>query len=345
MNRLILISLLLFTLACESDDDVTSDAATHDAHDAAAHDASGTDSSTEPSALRDAVGTFSIELIEEVPATGETDATPATTSIIGRVYEVPAPSMTQWLLEAEEGECRLLKPRAPFCDPACTGGAICESDDTCTPLPKAIDLGVLTLTGLNDDSGAHPLELTALAPSNTYQPRGSSPFVYPPFEEGRSVVLSVEGGAYEPFELSATAIAPLKLSVASPLLFDPEGTTVVRWEAPKDSASSHVIVRVDISHHGGQKGELSCETADDGELELPATLVRGLVDLGVAGYPTIEVVRESRSTLEQAPGIALAISSSIMLELDIPGITSCSEPGQQDVCDEGELCQNNKLCP
>jgi hypothetical protein len=295
--------------------------------------------------LREAVGTFGIELIEEVPATAETDATPPTTSIVGRVYDAAAPSKLQWLLQAEEGECQLLKPRAPFCDPACTGGAVCEDDDTCTSVPKALDLGAVTLTGLNDDSGDHPLELTALAPSNTYQPRGSSPFVYPPFDEGGVVTLSAEGGAYEPFELSAPAIAPLELSVASPLPFDPEGTTTVRWEPPAEGDGSHIIVRVDISHHGGQKGELLCETADDGELELPAALVQGLVDLGVAGYPTLEVVRESKSTLPQAPGIALAIGSSITLELEIPGITSCSEPGQQDVCDEGELCQANKLCP
>jgi hypothetical protein len=343
MNRSILTSLVLFTLACGSDDEVASDAS---AQDASPHDASDlADSSTDASALRDAVGTFGIELIEVVPATDQTDATPATTSIVGRVYERAAPSKIQWLRQAEEGECQLLKPRAPFCDPACTGGAVCEADDTCTPVPKALDLGTITLSGLNDDSGDHPLELTALAPSNTYQPRGSSPFVYPPFEEGAVVQLSTEGGAYEPFELSAPAIAPLELSATSPLPFDPEGTTTIRWAPPADSAASHIIVRVDISHHGGQKGELLCETDDDGELELPAALVQGLVDLGVAGYPTIQVVRESKTTLPQAPGIALAISSSITLELDIPGITSCSEPGQQDVCGEGELCQANKLCP
>src|SRR5689334_4442754 len=121
MTRLVLIiCVLLLALACGSDEGVASDASVHD--DASTLDASDTkDSSTELSALRDAVGTFGIELIEEVPATDETDATPATTSIVGRVYERAAPSKLQWLLEAEEGECQLLKPRAPFCDPACTG--------------------------------------------------------------------------------------------------------------------------------------------------------------------------------------------------------------------------------
>jgi hypothetical protein len=343
MKRLLLANVLLLAVAC-GDDEAASDAAVHDASDG--RDASDTDSGGASSALRGAFGTFSIELIEEVPATEQTAATPATTSIIGRVYESAPPSMTQWLLEAEAGECRLLKPRAPFCDPACTGGAVCEEDDTCTPSPSALDLGAVNLTGLNDDGGGeHPLEMTPLPPSNTYQPRGSSPFAYPPFDEGGTVQLSAEGGAYESFELSAEAIAPLELRVSSPLPFDPKSTTTVRWQPPAGSASSTITVRVDISHHGGQKGELLCETEDDGELELPAPLVQGLFDLGVAGYPTIEVVRESKSTLPEAPGVALAISSSIVLELEIPGLTSCSEPGQQDVCDEGELCQANKLCP
>jgi hypothetical protein len=168
---------------------------------------------------------------------------------------------------------------------------------------------------------------------------------YPPFAAGDAVMLSAEGGELLPFELSAQAIAPLELLSPSPLPFDPDAQTLVRWTPPASGDGSRIIVTADISHHGGRKGELMCETDDDGELEIPATLVQGLIDLGVAGFPTIVVTRESTNEpAAETPGIELRIFSEVGRELEIPGVTSCDEPGQQDVCPEGQTCQVNKLC-
>jgi hypothetical protein len=114
---------------------------------------------------------------------------------------------------------------------------------------------------------------------------------------------------------------------------------------PGGDTPSRIVVRVDISHHGGQKGELVCEVEDSGEFELPAVLVQGLIDLGVAGYPSLDVTRESVSEpAPDAPGVALTISSSTTLELEIPGVISCDEVGVQDVCPAGQLCQLTRLC-
>lgn len=309
-------------------------------HDAdVASDASESDAAAR---LRSAIGVFGIELNAPVPATDTADAKPGTTSIVGRVYEAMPPSNMQWNVVEETGDCGLFEPFNPFCDPACGSSEICAGDGMCMAPPATFDLGVVTLTGL----GAAELSISPLPPTNTYQPRSTSDLMYPPFAEGDVITLSAEGGELLPVSLSARGIAPLELLSDSPIAFNPDAETLVTWVPPSSSsASSRIIVTVDISHHGGRKGELVCNTDDDGELELPAALVQGLIDLGVAGFPTVAVARESASEpLAEAPGLALRIFSEAVRELDIPGVTSCDEPGQQDACPDGQTCQANKLC-
>jgi len=291
--------------------------------------------------LRAAIGTFAIELIAPKPATETRDAQPGLTSIAGRVYEAMPPSNMQWNAVEEDGDCRLFEPINPFCDPACGSGTICAGDGMCVAPPAALDAGTVTFTGLGDAV----LSIDPLPRSFAYQPRSTSDLMYPPFAEGDVIGFSAAGDELLPFELSARGIAPLELLSPTPIAFDPEAETLIRWTAAESSDSSRIIVIVDISHHGGRKGELVCETGDDGELELPAALVQGLIDLGVAGFPTVTVTREVTSEpLSAAPGIKLRIFSNVDRELDVPGVTSCNEPGQQDVCPEGQTCQANKLC-
>jgi hypothetical protein len=106
-----------------------------------------------------------------------------------------------------------------------------------------------------------------------------------------------------------------------------------------------VRVVIDISHHGGQKGEIDCELVDSGAADIPAALVDGLIALGVAGFPSLQVIRESvGATVVGQRRIELTLSSSVTRELQIPGLVSCDEPGTKGACPDDQVCQANWTC-
>jgi hypothetical protein len=243
----------------------------------------------------------------------------------------------------EAAGCRLLKPRAPFCDPLCTSGETCAMDDTCIAAPTPLDVGTVTLRGLQANDGPTELSLNPLAPSNTYQPRGSSNLAYPPFDEEGTVTLTAEGGELAPFELRTPAIEPLETSLPPTVTVGGDTPTLLTWTPPTTSGS-RIIITVDISHHGGQTGELTCEGEDDGELELPSALVDGLIELGVAGFPDLKLTRQASSEpLPDAPGLSLIAFSTVTLAVEIPGFVSC-DPEEENSCPDGQICQQNHLC-
>jgi len=279
-----------------------------------------------------------------VPATDQTNATPAFSSIDGLVYESEPLSNRQWGLVQEDGDCELLEPLRLFCDPGCTSREVCSQEGECVAVPPSIDFGRGALGGLHDEDGTEAaVVLEARAPYFNYRATGTGDLAYPPFDEGRDVALDFVNNVFA-LRLGAQAIAPLELLTEAPLSFDPDALILVRWTPAASTSRSRVEVRVDISHHGGQKGELLCNTEDDGELELPPALVQGLIDLGVAGFPSLTVTRESRSEQTDAPGLTLKIFSTLTLALEIPGIVSCTEDGAQDVCPDGQTCLVTHVC-
>jgi hypothetical protein len=345
-------ALGLMSVACGDDTKAPSsndgeDAATDDAAigapDANTADANAADADTAAEALRSAVGTFGIELVAAVPATDETTAAAAYTDVSGRVYD--AMLRSPWRLLLEDGDCKLFEPHNPFCDPACTNGATCGDGNVCVPARTPLNVGAVALRGLRDEAGPTELSLNATAPANFYQVRGASALAYPPFEEGDTVTLSAQGGELAAFELSARAIAPIEVLTDAPIPFGDEAPTLVRWTPAGSGATSRIIVRVDISHHGGNKGEVVCDTDDDGEIELPTSVVDGLIALGVAGHPSLEIERFSTSeVLPAAPGISLRLVSSDTRAIEIPGIVSCTDEDAAEVCAEGETCLVTRLC-
>jgi hypothetical protein len=70
------------------------------------------------------------------PALEESNSPPST-SFLGKLYDGPTPSAMAWTQKMEAGGCKLFTPNVFFCEPSCTGGAICTADDTCSPYPSA----------------------------------------------------------------------------------------------------------------------------------------------------------------------------------------------------------------
>ena len=290
------------------------------------------------------VGTFEVELVPEQEETENAAAREAFTSVLGRVYDYPVPNQIDWELEDEQAGCRLLVPRIPFCDPACSGGAVCSEADECTPFPEAFDLGEVTLTGIATQSG-EDVTMDPLPPSNTYQPLASAGILYPPFAAGDSIALATEGGDLEPFSVTATGIDELVLmEPEAALTLAPDTPAELGWQSPQ-SEGSHIEVVIDISHHGGQKGEIVCEVEDSGQLTIPAELVTGLIDLGFSGFPTVLISRVATgATMTSAGQVELKLVSAIELAIEIPGLVSCEEAGTTEGCPDGETCQDDLKC-
>ena len=187
--------------------------------------------------------------------------------VIGRFFDAPTPSAFPVELDTEIGDCRLLLPARPFCSTPCTPD-VCTADEVCTKYPVPLSVGALAIDGFGS-----PLMLQAATTMQVYQ---SPSLPYPPCTEGAPVSASAEG-----FALEAECIAPLELTGPDPIPVNAGEPVQVTWAAPQSSTSSRIRVGLDISHHGGTKGEIQCDAPDTGSLEIPEPLVTKLVELGL----------------------------------------------------------------
>lgn len=275
------------------------------------------------------VGTFLLDL----HAASGTNV--AYTGISGAVFDGPSPSTVVWDLAAQKRACELRKPRAPFCNPACGSGQLCVETNACQAFPKAQDLGEVVLTGL----GASPLILVPIA--GRYSAPPGVMLEFPPASEGTPVELTVANSRYGAFSIASTMVAPLisggtvALEVGKPLSLS--------WEPPQSVAQhQRMEVKLDISHHGGTKGAITCEAEDTGALEIDADLISQLVALGVAGFPSISLKRVASGSTEIAPGtVRLRVESEVVRDVTLPGVVSCQKTAD---CPDGRACQTNLTC-
>jgi hypothetical protein len=275
------------------------------------------------------VGDFAVRLIASDPATG----TEARTSVLGVVKDGRDPSPILWHVTAEDGDCRLFEPEAPFCATPCGGSAACTATDECTPYADGRDVGKVSLRELGD-------QVVHMEPvAGKYMPVGPA-LPYPPCSEGDSLELEADGGDYAAFSIEASCIAPLEFETRAELKRDTD--LALTWAAPGESDLARIQIKVDISHHGGAKGKVECDTADDGQITIASALVDRLVDLGVAGFPTISLTRIARGAPEDEPrNVTLSVLETVERPVEVPGVVSCTDDRQ---CPAGQRCSTSLLC-
>jgi hypothetical protein len=265
----------------------------------------------------DLVGTFQVQVSPEPGS-----ATTGVASILGKVASGPSPASLQWELVREVGDCLLEKPKVPFCDPGC-GSDVCVSDGVCQPYPTAKDAGEVRVTGVKAEDGSADFALLRVAGS--YQPPGSVKLAFPPFDEGAPIRFEAAGQEVSAFALDGVGIAPLVVTGDAPSIEAGEPLALT-WEPAADPDASTLRVKLDISHHGGTKGVIECETRDSGSLSVDAGLVQELVDLGVAGFPTVILTRRAVSSTKTSVGrVDLVVYSDLELSIGVPGVVSCTE--------------------
>ncbi len=335
--RLLACALSVLLPACRAESGDDDDAsATADSADTGGSDTGDTGDVAQSPIL---VGSFQLELVSPVAASGGTPATPGNTTLFGKVYDGPTPSQIVWEEGLKDGDCQLMTPRVPFCETPCGGRAVCVEDDTCEPYPLAGGLGTVTVTGVETADGKTEFTIDPIA--NGYQPSGGVSLAYPAFAEGDAIAVAASGATFEAFTLRAKGIAPLVLT-SQTLTLAGDTPLALTWTAPATAGASKIHVKLDISHHGGTKGMIACDTADSGALTISAALVKQLLDLGVAGFPSVIVTRSAVGSAAVAAGrVGLLVSSHLGRSVDIAGLTSCTDDSQ---CPDGQTCQSDLTC-
>jgi len=262
------------------------------------------------------------------------------TSLVGKIYDGPTPESIVWEETDTIEDCRLLKPRVPFCESSCDGGAICVEDNVCMEYPDAVNGGKIKVSGMKTVSGNSEIQIEPVA--NSYQIPGDVSLEFPAFSEESEVTISLEEGSVVPgFSVTANGISPLKFTSDFLDLSYSEPLKLI-WEKAADGGGSIIEVVLDISHHGGTKGKILCLTADDGSAEIASSLMGKLLDLGVSGFPTIKVVRKSSGSDQLSNSkIELFITSTVEKEVLIEGLVSC---WSDEDCPDGMKCQSDKVC-
>jgi hypothetical protein len=271
------------------------------------------------------------------------DADPKYTKIEARVNDGASPPLKILNAMTTDGDCRLLIPSYPFCTTSCGSAGVCVADETCMPYPTSQDVGTIHVTGVHTAAGASELDLNHLTSSgsHTYS-QGATVLAYPGFAEGDAITAAIGGGAFTPpLTIATTGIAPLVVTSAEPTL-DRNTPVTLTWTPPAAAATSRVQVKVEISHHGGFRGQIECDTADDGSLTLGGPIVTQLLDLGVAGFPTITTTRTIvNSGLTTAGRVDLTVASAISQAVHIPGLISCTDDTE---CTPPATCQDDLTC-
>lgn len=323
--------LSLLTSGCSSSGDTGTSTGT------GTPDAGQPDGSTgDPTLL---VGTFQVRSVPPIPAMGTTPAKPGATSVLGKVYDGVTPAQVVWEAGLKEGDCQLFTPRVPFCSTACGGSAVCVEDDTCLDYPIAHSAGQVTVSGLHTDPSQASFVMAPIA--DNYQPPAGVSLVYPGLDEGEAVTFAASGDYFSAFTLQAKGVSPLAL-LNDTILLGADQPLKLAWTPPGQAGISRIHVKLDISHHGGTKGMIECDADDTGSLELSAALVTKLLDLGVAGFPSVIVTRKAAGSVTIAPGrVDLIVSSIVEQGVQVSGLTSCSADTD---CPNGQTCQTDLTC-
>jgi hypothetical protein len=265
---------------------------------------------------------FTFELVEE------TQGVAAFTRFSGAVFEAPYPPSFPLTLDSTDGDCELWVPTNASCPAGCSGG-VCTANDVCTPFPKEASAGTVTVSGIEGGD----FMVSPITTRFVYQAASALPS--PPCTEGSDVSVTGQGFTIEtkciiPLVLTSTVPIPVMTGQAVPLTWEPAGSANV----------SRINIKLDIAHHGGRKGEIQCDVPDTGSFSIPAGLITKLVDLGLAGYPTIGVKRITMATSTEQPGLTLAMASPVERAVDT-GVTSCADSGE---CPDGQTCTEARLC-
>lgn len=256
------------------------------------------------------------------------------TSVRGAVTSGVVPSGVPEVL-AEEAGCQLLGVPPLFCDPGCGSGQTCGAGGVCITAPTKISAGILSVSGL-----AQEISQAANGITGDYSQTFKSP--YPGFDPGAQISLQTSGDVAPGFLLHGIGVE-LMSSPHESFPVESGAPSKILWDAPSvESDDVHVHVSLTVNAHGATTGWIECTGPDTGELSIPGELVSGLVELGLSGFPRVTITRRSVDSVAVDDGcIELAVSSELMVSVEVPGLVSCSS---KEDCPAEQICQPELVC-
>jgi hypothetical protein len=271
-----------------------------------------------PCSAESAVGQFVIELAPEFTRVG------------GKVSDATLPSQIPEEL-ARDGECGLYRAVVSSCQPACrVAFESCGPDAQCVPLPRAVDLGTITVLGM-----LVPLEMRANSVTNSYANPARPVLPNPGFLPGADLRIVTGGGDYAPFELRGWGVSALELGPGQSRV-DAGRATALTWRAPSAPGPARLHVELNINQHGSTSAWIACDFPDTGAAEIPAALIDGLMGLGRSGFPTLTATRRTATSADIESGcVDLLVTSEVAASVEVEGIISCNT---SSMCPSGLTC-------
>lgn len=256
------------------------------------------------------------------------------TAVQGRVLNGVVPANVR-KVEAQEGECRLLRGRTLFCEPACTASQTCGEAGVCIPYPASQDLGTVRLVGLKAG--------LSMAPNSAkFYSNGATTLPHPAFDEGAGLRLETTGGAVPAFSLRGQGVSAL-VAPEQAIPVERDKPVTLSWTPSTTSPAARIHIVMDLAHHGGIAASLECDgVPDTGGFVISARMISQLLDVGVAGFPKVTLRRRSVDASNTSVGcVELQVLSQVERDILIPGLISCS--GDAD-CPPGKSCRTDLTC-
>jgi hypothetical protein len=222
----------------------------------------------------------------------------------------------------EEGSCRYFHLEPGFCDPACTGGEVCDVGNACVAYPALVSAGTLTVEGLGDPISIEPADWSP----GTYVGPATLPADL--FDAGDPVGARFAGDAFPAVSFAARGVASIDTALRD-TGFEMRGgaDAEVRWTpGPDPDACVSVVLNGSNRAHGAPLDDvIRCVGPDDGTLVVPQAMVErfpiGETPVLTEGYdwPQSELTRFTRDTLEASMGASsLVVRSTTYFRLRHP---------------------------
>ncbi len=219
------------------------------------------------------------------------------------LWATPLPTTQERVDQA--GDCVVLDGERMvgwLCDPECAWGEAACIDGECVDYPAPAPTGKISLSGLTE-----PINLSPTAMGH-YTVGGLPEDLFIP---GAVVSMTSEGGDTPALDLSAMGVENLVVDLATSH-FEPGEDAVFHWTAGTDPAARIQFLLQTGWHGATSTTTIWCETADDGELVIPASLTAQF-DIPGCGECEGSFIRRFTRDWVDAPGgpVELFVASQI----------------------------------
>jgi hypothetical protein len=189
------------------------------------------------------------------------------------------------------------------------------------------DLGTVDVTGLTTVASMEPV-----APTFAYFDISLDT---PAYVAGDAIVVRSTGGSWPAIELFGVGVEAISIPDA-PLVLSKDQDLHVEWTPPSAGVRSTIHLRITIDQHGNTPVQLECETADDGSIDVPTSLVNQLIDAGVTGFPNGVLYRHTVDSQPLGDGcVQFEVGSEAEPRIQVAGSIPCNDPSD---CPTGTEC-------